>query len=105
MEVFSFLGQVTVQKVFIVVIGMILADTVLGILRTFKPDQLNFDFRILPKFLAENVFPYIGGLLILAVAASFMEAVFGVVFYGAAATVFVKYLTEIKDKVLDLFGS
>ena len=103
MEIFEFLQEVSVQNVFLVVIATILVDTVLGILRTFKADQPNFDLRILPKFLAENVLPYVGGLLVLAVAASFVSEAFGVIFYGSAATVFVKYLAEIRDKILVLF--
>ena len=104
MSGFEFLQEVTVRNVFMVVLVAILVDTALGILRTFRPDQPNFDLRLLPRFLAENVFPYVGGLLVLAFAAEFMDAVFGAVFYGAAAAVFGKYLVEIKDKVLILFG-
>lgn len=105
MSGFEFLQEATVRTVFLVVLVTILVDTALGILRTFKPDQPNFDLRLLPKFLAENVFPYIGGLLVLALAAEFMDAAFGVIFYAAATSVFGKYITEIKDKGLDLFGS
>ena len=104
MNGFDFLQNPTVANVFLVVLVAILVDTALGIIRTFKPDQPNFDLRLLPKFLAENVFPYIGGLIVLAIAASFLDEAFGLIFFGAAATVFGKYLAEIKDKVLDLFG-
>lgn len=83
------------------VLALILVDTFMGILLSLR--QAQFNFRKLPQFLKTNVLPYVGGLFVLGVAAA-GSAELGTIFYAAAATTGAKYLMEIKDKVVILFG-
>lgn len=83
------------------VLTLILVDTLLGIMLSLK--QGRFNLRKLPQFLSTNVLPYIGGLLVLGLAAG-SNAQLAAVFYAAAATAGTKYFIEIKDKVILLFG-
>lgn len=96
------IGSLPITKATVVTIALILIDTVLGVLRAVKLEE--FDFRKLPKFLATSIVPYIGGLIVLGLAAQFIGAPFVQVFYGAVAAVSAKFLLEMKDKVKQLFG-
>lgn len=100
----EFLYDLSIFEVLTYVVAIIVADAVLGILKTFKPDNENFDLRKLPQFLSENVFPYIGGLIVLGVVAEFANGPITVLFYTASVTVAAKFVIEIKDKVTNLFG-
>jgi len=88
----------------IVVVVAIVIDTLLGAIKAAKDDYDSFDFRKLPKFLATGILPYVGGLSILALAAEFVGDVFIGLFYPAAAAVTAKYVAEIKDKLVGIFG-
>lgn len=83
------------------VLGLILVDTVLGILLSIKQGQ--FDFRKLPQFLAKNVLPYVGGLLILGLAASFSVEI-SALYYASATAASAKFLIDVKDKIVQIFG-
>lgn len=83
------------------VLGLILVDTILGILLSLKAGF--FGFRKLPQFLETNVLPYIGGLIVLSLAAS-ISVEMSALFYAAAATTSAKFLAEIKDKIVEVFG-
>jgi hypothetical protein len=83
-------------------LGFILFDTLLGYLLAYK--EGTFDWSKVPNFVSKNLFPYIGGLLLLAFFAlinSDLESVFWI----ATAGVSVKFGKEIiMEKVKKLFG-
>jgi len=101
---FDFILELSVWRAMMVVITIILADTVLGILKTFRAGQEDFDIRKLPQFLANNVLPYAGGLIVLAFVANFVGEVFEHIFYVVAVLVIIKYAAEVVDKIKSLFG-
>lgn len=83
------------------VLAIVMLDTVLGILVSLKQGQ--FDWRELPRFLQTALLPYIGGLLILALVSMVSPEIL-VIFYSAVAATTAKFLVEIKDKVVVIFG-
>jgi hypothetical protein len=88
-----------------VVLVLILLDSLLGIILSIKARI--FNVRKLPQFLATNLLPYVGGLLVLALAtyvAGDYSAQVAAIFFAAAAATAAKFLTEIKDKVAQIFG-
>jgi len=87
-----------------IVIAAIVIDTLLAVFISFRADTENFDFRLLPRFVAHGVFPYVGGLTLLAVVADMVGEPFLSLFYPAVAAVMLKYLVEVKDKISALFG-
>lgn len=101
---FDFLATDGVFWTLIVVVAAIIIDTILGAIRAALDDFEAFDLRLLPKFLATGILPYLGSLLILALAAEFIGDPFAAIFYAAAAAALAKYVAEIKDKVTELFG-
>lgn len=82
------------------VLGIIVLDTLLGIINAISQKQ--FDIRKLPQFLQTSILPYIGGLAILAVFS--YDGTIKPLFYAAAAATTAKYLAEIKDKLVKIFG-
>lgn len=100
----EFINELTVWNALIVVIAGILLDAVLGILKTLKPDNENFDLRKLPQFVQTQILPYVGGLGVLAIVAEFIGQPYDAMFYPVAVAVLVKYAAEIKDKLANLFG-
>ena len=100
----GFLLELTVWRLLLIIVAGILLDAVLGVLVTFKPDEENFDIRKLPRFIATNIFPYVGGLAVVAIVADQVGQPYDFVFYGFAVPVVAKYLAEIKDKLFVLFG-
>jgi len=100
----SFLATDGVLWTLIIVVAAIIIDTILGAIRAALDDYDSFDFRLLPKFLATGILPYLGGLLILALAAEFIGDPFAALFYAAAAAATAKYVADIKDKLEDIFG-
>jgi|GEM_PF-1285158 len=81
--------------------GLIFANLILGVLLAMKTKT--FDVRKLPQFLEANFVPYIGGLLILALFSG-MDQTLSVLFFAVAAAVHLKFLADIKDQVVQLFG-
>ncbi|MFY9175198.1 MAG: hypothetical protein WAO24_07680 [Peptococcia bacterium] len=88
----------------IVVVAAIVLDTVFGAIKAARDDYDSFNFRLLPKFLATGILPYVGALGILALAATFVGEPFTALFYASAAAVTAKYIAEIKDKLEWIFG-
>lgn len=82
------------------VLILILADVAMGILAAVVTSS--FDVRKLPSFLRQNVLPYLGSLLLLALLAKQpeMEALF----FAAVAAVTLKFLADLKDKLGKLVG-
>ena len=89
---------------FIVVAAAIIIDTVLGAIKAAVVNYDVFDLRTLPKFLGTGILPFVGGLGILALAAEFVGDPFAALFYAAAAAVTLKYMADIKDKLVSIFG-
>jgi hypothetical protein len=100
----SLLGSFMAPKVMIAlggVLGLILANLVLGVLLSAK--TRTFDIRKLPQFLETNFMPYIGGLLVLALFSN-MDPTLSVLFFTISAAVYAKFLANIKDQLVQLFG-
>lgn len=94
-------SSLVIQSLFLV-LGAILLDTVLGILLAIKKKE--FSFSILPDFLASNVFPYVGGLLVLALLSVYLTQL-EYLYYAAVAIVTVKFSKEaLLDKITALFS-
>lgn len=91
----------TVVSTLLGAIGIIFADSFMGIWVSLKNNT--FNIREVPKFLVNNVFPYIGGLIILALVSTLSEEL-AALFYAADAAVMAKFMVEIKDKIAVLFG-
>ncbi len=98
------LTNMTIVNATLIVVAAIIIDALLGILKTFKPDNENFDIRKLPQFVASGILPYVGGLLIIGVAAEFIGEPYAALYYLIAAAVLAKYLVEIKDKLFSMFN-
>ena len=98
------LTDMTVISALLVVVVAIILDALLAIVKTFKPDNENFDLRKLPQFVATGILPYVGGLGVLAIAAQLIGDPYTAIFYPVAAAVLAKYVFDIKDKVLNLFN-
>ena len=100
----SLLGSFMAPKVIIAlggVLGLILANLVLGVLLAIKTNT--FDVRKLPQFLETNLLPYIGGLLVLALFSN-MDPTLSILFFTISAAVYAKFLANIKDQLVQLFG-
>ena len=87
----------------IIVVSVILVDVVLGIL--LKVHNNEFEPELLPKFLVTGVVPYIGGLVVLGIVAEFVGVFFISLFYMAATVVVVKYVADVRKKIMSLFVS
>lgn len=83
-------------------LGFIICDTLLGFIKAWKDSE--FDLSLAPQFLKSNIFPYIGGLIILASFSLMIEEMVSI-FYIAVGLVMVKFGKEIIiEKVKGLFG-
>lgn len=98
----DFLMELSISGALIVVLVAILVNTLLGVFLAVR--EGTFDIRILPQFLATSVLPYVGGLIVLAIAAGSAGAPFVVMFYAVAVAVLLMYVAKIKDKINALFG-
>ncbi|MGE5455472.1 MAG: hypothetical protein ACM3O9_09770 [Methylocystaceae bacterium] len=99
------LASILSQKVLttlLSVLTLILVDTLLGILASIKVGK--FNLRKLPQFLSRNVLPYVGGLLVLGLTAG-LSTELAACFYTAAGATGAKFILEVKDKVVVIFGS
>lgn len=90
----------------LVIILLIVVDALLGAINSIKTGE--FSFAKLPQFLAVNVLPYVGGILIVGLVAGVLPEpfndIFSVIFYGSAAAVSLKYVLEVYAKLSNLFG-
>jgi hypothetical protein len=87
------------------IIALVLADALFGIILSIKAGK--FDVRKLPQFLATNLLPYAGGLLVLALTSLFAGdySTQVIAIFGAAALVTgAKFVAEIIDKATQIFG-
>lgn len=82
------------------VLGIILVDTLLGVMLAISKEQ--FDIRKFPQFLKTSVLPFVGGLIILALAAGNTEL--KAIFFASAAATVAKFLADLKDKIVAMFG-
>jgi len=88
------------------VLVLILIDTLLGVILSIKAGT--FDIRKLPQFIATNVLPFVGGLTVLALATFIVgdySTQITAIFYAAAAATAAKFIAEIKDKAIQIFGA
>ena len=97
----DFLLDLPLITALVVVISTILIDTLLGVFKAIRENE--FDVRELPRFLRTSVLPYIGGLIVIGLAAEYVGKPYILMFHTIAAAVFVKYIAEIKDKLHALF--
>jgi hypothetical protein len=88
MDFLALIGKFPVEIInsFLLVMGLVGCDFVLGVIASLKAGD--FSFQKLPEFLQKNIFPYVGGLLVLALF-SVTNPEIQVLFYSAvAATTF-----------------
>lgn len=81
----------TIMSSLVVALTAIFLDMILGVLISIM--DKTFDFSILPRFLATNVMPYAGGLIILALFASYVSE-WEYVYYTGVGLVAVKFTKE-----------
>ena len=88
-------------KSLIAVLVTILLDFVLGVLVSIKDRTLQLS--VLPQFIATNLFPYVGGLVVLALLSVYL-AQLEYLYYAAAGLVALKFSKEaLLDKIKELF--
>ncbi len=85
---------------FVTVLSLIVIKTVLTWIIAFQLEE--FDIREAPRFLVTNVYPYLAGLLVLAIPSLWIPSV-KVVYYAVTAAVISKYFAEIKDRAVALY--
>lgn len=98
----EFLLELPVITALLIIVAAIFVDALFGVFKSFQDGT--FDIRKLPRFLATNILPYVGGLIVLAVVARYIGRPFEYIFYAVAMAVLAKYLAEIIDKIKSLFG-
>lgn len=91
----------TILNSLLVALASILLDMLMGVCIAIKIGT--FSLSTLPKFLASNVVPYVGGLIILAVFANYLSDL-NYLFYAGVGLVTVKFSKEaLIDKLKTLF--
>jgi len=84
----------------IVCLASIGLDFIIGVLLSIKKSE--FSLSKLPQTIGKNIFPYIGGLIILALAGNYIPELTAV-FYAGVGLVTVKFSKEaLIDKVKEL---
>lgn len=104
-----FLQNVSLTAIFLpevfyslgVILALIMLDVGLGILLAIVTST--WSWQKFPSFLRQNVLPYVGGLLLLALFAAKPEV--KAVFLVSAAATTTKFLADIKTKGSRLLGS
>ena len=82
-------------------VSLIVLDFLLAVLISIK--KKTFDFTVLPQFIATNICPYVGGLVILAFLSVYL-AELSYLYYAAVAIITVKFSKEaLLDKITELF--
>ena len=88
----------------LVIIGLIVVDTLMGIIKAFA--SKSFDVRLLPDYLRTSVLPYIGALIILGIGALYVQPeLFGGIFAASALATIAKFGTDIIDKTKTMTGA
>ena len=91
------ISMTLIFKTLLVAIATILLNFVLGVLISIKKHE--FDINLLPKFIATDLFPYIGGLMVLALLSVYL-AELEYLYYAAVSMVAVKFSKEaLLDKI------
>ena len=86
----------------LVVLAVIFVDAILGVMLSIKTKT--FSLSILPDFLVSNIFPYVGGLIVLALLSVYM-AELEYLYWFAATVVTAKFSKEaLLDKITALFS-
>ena len=89
-------------KSLLLVLATILLDFILGVLVSIKKGT--FSLSVLPKFIASNVFPYVGGLVTLALLSVYLSQL-EYLYYTFVAMAAIKFSKEaLLDKVKALFS-
>ena len=87
------------------VLALIMGNFLLGVIISIKVGD--FDIQKLPQFLRTGILYYVGSLLVLAgtacLAGNYSTIIWSI-FAAAAVAVASKYIAEIKEKVLQIFG-
>lgn len=95
--------DIAVTNTLITVMATILLDWFLGILVSIKTNPKTFSLSKLPQALAQNIFPYIGGLLVVWVLSIYIPF-FVTVFYAFAGLASLKFSKEaLIEKGKELF--
>jgi hypothetical protein len=88
-------------------LSFIIGDTILGILKSAYDKE--FNFSLLPKFLVNNVFPYIGCLLMLGLFAvinggATIDNIFYDLYLASVGAISIKFGKEAwTEKIMGLF--
>lgn len=97
---------ISVGQAFLYLAMFIIADAIFGIILSIKNSE--FEVAKLPQFLQGNVFPYLGGVIILSgvahISGAFGGKLFVPVFLTLAGIVAAKFFVETILKALKLFG-
>lgn len=92
----------SIFQTLIIVLTTILFDVLVGVLISIKKGR--FDLSILPQFIKTNVFPYMGGLLVLALLSAYLPEM-EYLYYAAVGIVTLKFSKEaLLDKIQELFS-
>jgi hypothetical protein len=86
-----------------IVVTAIFVDALLGIIKSIIVKDESFDPRKLPQFLVTGIFPYVGAIGVLAIAAHFVGDPFTQYFFAGASAVVIKYGVDIIAKFGEIF--
>jgi hypothetical protein len=89
------------QSILIITI-VISVDVLLGVFLALKKKV--FDIREMSRYVASDIVPFIGGLLLLAILSHFLKGYFTGVFFTSAVLVAARYVKDISVKVKELFS-
>ncbi|MDP3487303.1 MAG: hypothetical protein Q8S19_05135 [Bacillota bacterium] len=96
-----FVFDMTIVWTLLTVLALIVLDTLLGVTIAFSKGT--FDPRQLPAFLKNNLLPYVGALSLLAIGAMSLDVI-KALFFASAAAAIAKFLADVKDKLMSIFG-
>ena len=91
--------NIVILRVLLATLAIICLDAILGVWLAWTKDEL--DISKLPQFLKTNVLPYVGALTLIALWSLWLPEI-EALFYVFAAAANIKFLKEIKDKMLEL---
>ena len=101
MDILNSFDALIIQSL-VVCVASIGLDFILGILISIK--ESTFTISKLPQTIGKNIFPFVGGLIILALLGNYIDE-FNAVYYVGAGLVTLKFSKEaLIDKIKILFG-